>query len=69
MRPDAEFVREPALFRDPDGDDIRRRHATALQAILAGEGVKGRIAEMRRFAKSTAGRMRCKGSREMAAAG
>jgi hypothetical protein len=69
MKTDAEIVREiQMLFRDADGDGIRRQHATELQAIFAAEGVKVGIAKMRRLAK-TAAVLRRKGTREMAAAG
>ena len=70
MKTDAEIVRDiRMLFRDADGDGIRRQHATALQAIFVGEGLEIGIAKMRRLAKSAAVLMRRKGSREMAAAG
>ena len=70
MKTYAEIVREiQMLFRDADGDGIRRQHATELQAIFAGEGVKVGIGKMRRLAKSAEVLMQRKGATEMAAAG
>ena len=70
MKTDAQVVREiQMLFRDTDGDGIRRQHATELQAIFAGEGLEIGIRKMRRLAASAAVLMRRKAPREMAAAG
>ena len=70
MKPDAEIVREiQMLFRDADGDGIRRQQATELQAIFAAEGVKVGIRRMRRLAASAAALMRREAPRKMAAAG
>jgi hypothetical protein len=70
MKPDAEIVREiQMLFRDADGDGIRRPHATELRAIFAAEGLEIGIGRMRRLVRSAAVLMRRKGNREMAAAG
>jgi hypothetical protein len=70
MKPDAQIVSEIAmLFRDAEGDGIRRQHATELQAIFAAEGLTIGVRMMRRLAKSAAALMRRKGPREMAAAG
>jgi hypothetical protein len=63
MKPDAQIVREiQMLFRDADGDGIRRQHATELQTIFAAEGVKVGIRKMRRLAASAAVLMRRKGA-------
>ena len=70
MKPDAEIVRDiQMLVRNADGDGIRRRHATALQAIFADEGFEIGIRKVRRLPKTAAVLMRGKGMREMAQAG
>jgi hypothetical protein len=70
MKTDAEIVREiQMLFRDADGDGIRRPHGSELQAIFAGEGLKLGIRRMRRLAAAASVAMQRTSPRKMAAAG